>query len=182
MYKLASQIEKSILISMPSLYGHPSFSNSVMYVFACDDTHVRALMVNKPMQCSMQELVNKVVTPKRLSVINDAPVLSGGPVRPDEGLILYYDEKDEQFDVSFSKSLLMDIAKGLGPQVNQVFLGVTSWSYEDFERELKEGHWFVSNQSLKDLLSLKLGDRYQAAAAYLGIRNLAVFAKEQAEA
>lgn len=182
MYDLASQIEKKILVAMPSLNGHPQFSNSVMYVFSYDEIHIRALIINKRMQCSMQELVNKVVAPKRLSVINDAPVLCGGFMRPEEGLILYYDDQENRFDVSFSKDLLMNIAKGLGPQINQVFLGITSWRYDEFEQALKEGHWFVSNQPLKEQLSLKLADRYQAATAYLGVRNLAVFAKEQAEA
>lgn len=182
MYKLASQIEKKLLVSMPSLHGHPYYSDCVLYVLQCDGREIKALMLNKRMQCSMQELMNKVIAPKRLSVINDAPVLNGGLVRPDEGLILYFDKKMQQFEVSASKDLLMDIAKGIGPETSQVFLGMTSWRYDDFMQELKSGHWFISHQPLTDLISIKLDKRYRAATSFLGVRNSAVFASEQAEA
>ena len=169
-------------MATPTLYDHPFYSNVVMYVFSYDENGVKAVAINKRMQCSMQELVNRLSLNDKLSVINDDPILNGGLSAIDRGLILHSDNQGDDFEVSFSKEMLVDIAKGHGPSFHQVFLGFSSWTHEDFAKELKAGYWLMSRQDLRELFAARIADRYQMVATHIGVGNPAYVSCEQAEA
>ena len=169
-------------MATPVLHDHPFYSNAVIYVFNYDESGIQAVAVNKRMQCSMQELVNRLAGDNKLSVINDDPVLNGGLTAMDRGIILHSDDQSSNFEVSFSKEILIDIAKGHGPAFHQVFLGFTSWTHEGFAKELKAGYWLMSRQDLRELFAARISDRYQMVATHIGVGNPAYVSCEQAEA
>lgn len=169
-------------MATPMLQDHPFYSNAVMYVFNYDESGVQAVAINKRMQCSMQELVNRLSLDNKLSVINDDPILNGGLNAIDRGVILYADDQSDEFHVSFSKEMLVDIAKGLGPSFHQVFLGFSTWTHEQFATELKSGYWLMSRQDMRELFAEKISNRYQMVATYIGVGDPAYVSCEQAEA
>lgn len=169
-------------MATPMLQDHPFYSNAVMYVFNYDEAGVQAVAINKRMQCSMQELVNRLSLDDKLSVINDDPILNGGLSAIDRGIILYCDDHGDDFEVSFSKEMLIDIAKGHGPVFHQVFLGFSSWTHEGFAKELKAGYWLMSRQDLRELFASRISDRYHMVATHVGVGNPAYVSCEQAEA
>lgn len=178
----SNQLSGCFLLATPMLQEHSFYSNAVLYVFNYDEQGVQAVAVNKRMQCSMQELINRMSGDEKSGVINDSPVLNGGLVGIDRGMILYYDEQTGGFEASFSREMLLDIAKGLGPESHQVFLGITSWSHQAFSEELKAGHWLMSRQDPRDVFSSRIPERYQMVAMHIGVGNPAFVAYDQAEA
>ena len=178
----SSQLSGSLLLATSLLQDHPFYSNAIMYVFNYDQHGVQAVALNKRMQCSMQELVHRLEGSKKLSVINDDPILNGGLTAMDRGIILHCDCADDDFDVSYSKEMLVDIAKGMGPAFHQVFLGLTTWSHDAFERELRHGYWLLSRQDIKSLLKAPIADRHHMVAMHIGVGNPAYVSYNQAEA
>lgn len=169
-------------MATPMLHDHPFYSNAIIYVFSYDEKGVQAVAINKRMQCSMQELVNRLSGKNKLSVINDDPILNGGLSAIDRGIILHSDNLGDDFEVSFSKEMLLDIAKGYGPAFHQVFLGFTSWTHEAFAKELKAGYWLMSRQDLREIFAARISDRYQLVATHIGVGNPAYVSCVQAEA
>ncbi|MDG2348603.1 MAG: YqgE/AlgH family protein [Gammaproteobacteria bacterium] len=178
----SNQLSGCLLMATPMLQDHPFYSNAVIYVYDYSEDGVQGVAINKRMQCSMQELINRLSTLDKSSVINDDPILNGGLSAIDRGIILHSDDLGQVFDVSFSKEMLLDIAKGRGPAFHQVFLGYTSWTHEGFAKELKAGYWLMSRQDLRELFAARISDRYHMVATHIGVGNPAYVSCEQAEA
>lgn len=170
-----------LLIASPEL-NDPNFSHTVILV--CEHTSEGAfgLVINRVLMNSYLPLL------KAFEIENskiDMPIYFGGPVRPDEGYILYYPYSrkygairiGDDIGVTTSRELLNDIAQGRGPIRRLFILGFAGWTAGQIENELMEDSWLVAPLSRDILFKLPIHDRWKQAASSIGINFDRFFSK-----
>ena len=121
------------LLAMPTLTD-AIFANSVTYVCEHNDDGAMGLIVNRPSQISLIELLAQLNIEKGVTPV-DALVMEGGPVGGERGFILHSDEVafDASLEVaagvmlSSAREVLQAIAAGEGPADYLVALGYAGW-------------------------------------------------------
>ena len=159
------------LLSLPALDGHPCYEGALMYIYEHNDSGIKALTLNKPAQSSLQQVIKTCLPKNTIAVINDAPVLSGGPSKDDEVFVCSYDDDQKQYTVNSSPDLLLDIATGNGPLVSHVFTGICQWTLKRFFEEYRRNYWLISKVSLSTIMSAPLEERYDLVMSTLGEVN-----------
>ncbi len=78
------------LIAMPGLEEASSFfSRSVVYLCEHSERGALGLVINKPMDISLEGLLEKVDLTLGRSDLSDAPVFHGGPLQTERGFVLH---------------------------------------------------------------------------------------------
>ena len=162
-------LSNHFLLSLPALDGHPFYENAVFYIYEHSQSGIKALMLNKPAQTSLQQIIKTILPKNNIAVINDAPVLSGGPSKDDEFFICCFDPDSKKYTVNSSSELLLDIAAGNGPLVSHVFTGVCQWTVQRFFEECRRNYWLISKASFPVIMSSPFEDRYQQVMDNLGL-------------
>jgi len=163
----------NFLIASPIL-DDPNFSHTV--VLMCDHTDDGAfgLVVNRLLMESFQPLLNNFdISGSSI----DMPVYFGGPVKPEQGYIIYtpFNKKygslkvAANIGVTASQEMLFDILGGKGPERYLFALGFSGWSAQQLEEELLTDSWLVAPCSQEIIFSLQVRDRWRAAARQIGI-------------
>ncbi len=168
-----SDISAKFLIAAPGLED-PNFRQTV--VLLCEHSRQGAfgLIINRVLMNSFKPLMKAFEIEK--SVV-DLPVFYGGPVRPDQGYVIYspYDEKygemrvTDTLAVTASKEILSDIAAGKGPDRFLLALGFAGWSPNQLEEEIMTDAWLVSPLDRSVIFSLPAADRWRHAANSIGV-------------
>ena len=104
-------------------------------------------------------------------------MLVGGPMQPERGFVLHTPggtwessfRITEQISVTTSRDILAAIAIGEGPQQALVALGYAGWGPGQIEQELMENSWLTTPANQQILFNTPLEERWNAAAALLGI-------------
>ena len=161
------------LIASP-LMDDPNFSHTV--VLMCDHTDEGAfgLVVNRLLMESFRPLLNNFDVP--VSSV-DMPVFFGGPVKPEQGYIIYapFNKKygslrvGADIGVTASREMLFDILGGRGPERYLFALGFAGWNSHQLEDELLTESWIVAPCSREIIFSLQVSDRWRAAARIIGV-------------
>jgi len=162
-----------LLVAMPGL-DDPNFSQTVVLV--CEHTKDGAfgLIINRILMNSFRPLM-KAFEISKTSV--DLPIYFGGPVRPEQGYVLYspYDGRygsikiSDNLAVTTSKELLQDIAAGKGPKRYIFALGFAGWVADQLENELVEDSWLVAPLDNNILFNVTVSDRWKTAAESIGV-------------
>ncbi len=168
-----SDISANLLIAAPGLED-PAFKQSVVLI--CEHTQEGAfgLVINRVLMNSFKPLM-KAFEIEKSKV--DLPVFYGGPVRPDQGYVIYspYEEKygamrvADTLGVTASKEILYDIAEGKGPDEYLLALGFAGWSPQQLEGELMMDAWLVSPLDRAVIFDLPVADRWRHAAHSIGV-------------
>lgn len=163
----------SFLIAVPSLRD-PSFSRSVVLI--CDHSNNGAfgLVVNRLLLSSFVPLSSSFDI-KECHV--DMPVFYGGPVKPDQGYVLYASRLDyspsirirDDLILTTSKDILVDITRGRGPEKFLFVLGFAGWAPGQLERELMEDSWLIAPSDNRIIFDIPVNERWTAAAALIGV-------------
>jgi putative transcriptional regulator len=163
----------NFLVASPGL-DDMNFGQTV--VLLCDHTEEGAfgLVVNKVIMESFQSLLfNFDIAPG----IVDLPVYYGGPVRPEQGYIVYspFSKKygnlkiGRTIGVTSSRELLQDIVLGKGPEHYLFALGSSGWNANQLEGELMTDGWLVAPVESDILFRVKPAERWRAAARLIGV-------------
>ncbi len=168
-----TDMSAKFLIAAPGLED-PNFKQAVVLV--CEHTQQGAfgLIINKVLMNSFKPLMKAFEIEK--SVV-DLPIFYGGPVRPDQGYVLYspYDERHDSIRVTdtlavtASKEILYDIAGGHGPEWFLFTLGFAGWSANQLEEEIMRDAWLVSPLDRDVLFNMPAADRWKHAARSIGV-------------
>jgi putative transcriptional regulator len=168
-----SDMSAKFLIAAPGLED-PNFKQAVVLV--CEHTQQGAfgLIINRVLMNSFKPLMKAFEIEK--SVV-DLPIFYGGPVRPDQGYVVYspYDEKYgsirvmDALAVTASKEILYDIAEGKGPERFLLTLGFSGWSANQLEEEIMMDAWLVSPLDRDVLFNMPAADRWKHAAHSIGV-------------
>lgn len=149
------------------------FAHSVIYVCRHDHDGAFGLVLNKPSDTSVCELLRSLkISPGGGS----SAVLHGGPVKPEQVFILHsppgeYDvtiRVDDNIGVTMSKDILSAIAENRAPPKMQFAFGYAGWDAEQLENEIRENAWIAIPASPDIIFDMPPPQRLGEATRRLG--------------
>jgi putative transcriptional regulator len=168
------------LIAVPSLKD-PNFERTVVLI--CDHTKDGAfgLVVNRILLNSFVPLLGGLDIKE---CVVDLPVFYGGPVKPEQGYILYPPSLcrshpkgsyypsikiNDDLAMTTAKEILIDIAAGKGPRQFLFTLGFAGWAPGQLEYELMIDGWLVAPVNNKIIFDVPVSERWKAVADSIGV-------------
>jgi putative transcriptional regulator len=168
-----TDLSGNFLIAVPRMED-PNFKRAV--ILLCEHTKEGAfgLIINKILMNSFKPLLPAFEIEKSKV---DLPVYYGGPVRPEQGYVIYspFDKKygaikvTKSLAVTASKDILHDIAEGKGPKRYLLALGFSGWAPNQLEEELMTDSWLVAPLNYDIVFEMPPKDRWKEAAALIGV-------------
>jgi putative transcriptional regulator len=173
------------LIAMPNM-ADPHFSRTLTYICEHNDQGALGLVVNRPIDMTLQALFERLSLPLSASAHSEAPIYYGGPVQTDRGFVLHEPAGNwqatlrvgEAIGLTTSKDILEAVGRGEGPARMLVTLGYAGWSAGQLEHELSQNAWLTVEARDGILFEVPAQERLPAAMQLLGID----FARLQDEA
>jgi putative transcriptional regulator len=164
------------LIAMPSM-ADPHFAKTLTFICEHNDKGALGLVVNRPIEMSLQTLLEQVSIPLGAEQFNSIPVHFGGPVQVDRGFVLHRPlgqwqstlAVSPEVGLTTSKDILQAVARGEGPQHLLITLGYAGWAPGQLENELAQNAWLTVQAKPEVIFDLRAEDRLPAAMDLLGI-------------
>jgi putative transcriptional regulator len=176
------------LIAMPNM-ADPYFSKTLTYVCEHNDQGALGIVVNRPIDMTLQALFERLSLNLTDTARADAPIYFGGPVQTDRGFVLHLPTGDWQatlkvttgvttgvtagegasIGLTTSKDILEAVGRGEGPAKMLVSLGYAGWSAGQIEHELKQNAWLTVEAKDAILFDLPPDERLPAAMNLLGL-------------
>jgi putative transcriptional regulator len=164
------------LIAMPNM-ADPYFAKSLTYVCEHNDQGALGLVVNRPIDMTLQALFERLSLTLQHKDLSDAPIYFGGPVQTDRGFVLHEPAGNWQstlrvrdaIGLTTSKDILEAVGRGEGPQKILVTLGYAGWSPGQLEHELGQNAWLTVEAKDAIIFDLPSEERLPAAMELLGV-------------
>ena len=171
-----TSLKNNFLIAMPSL-SDPFFHQSVVYLCEHSNQGAVGLIINRPSNIMLSELLDHIEIPHQHTKTNDTPVLFGGPAAKNQGMVLHDSPDAVETSVAISDSIFLSgstdmlrtIALQAGPNNILVTLGYASWSAGQLEQEITGNDWLTVTADDNILFHRSGQTAWQQAAALLGI-------------
>jgi putative transcriptional regulator len=170
-------LRNHFLLAMPHLED-PNFAGSLSYLCDHDDNGTMGVIVNRPMELTLDALFEQLDLDAGECSVRDMPVCFGGPTHKDRGFILHRGSSEpwdsslqvaEGVALTTSMDVLQAIARGQGPEHFLVCLGCCGWQSGQLEHELKDNTWLTVEAQPNILFDLPAEQRLNAAAGVLGV-------------
>ena len=160
---------------MPNM-ADPYFAKTLAYVCEHNDQGALGIVVNRPIDMTLQALFERLSLSLKDRARADAPVYFGGPVQTDRGFVLHLPAGEWQstlkvrdsIGLTTSKDILEAVGRGEGPAKMLVSLGYAGWSAGQIEHELKQNAWLTVEAEDAILFDLPPDERLPAAMELLG--------------
>jgi Putative transcriptional regulator len=174
--KISNSLTNHFLIAMPALVD-PNFFQTVTYICEHNAQGALGIIINRPLNIVIGELLEHMGIEVKGKDLARLPVYMGGPVQRERGFVLH-DLPGEweatlkvsnKIAVTTSRDILTTIARGEGPEHVLVALGYAGWGAGQLEREIMENAWLSGPADSEILFEIPDQDRWQAAAALLGV-------------
>lgn len=167
------KLSGKLLIAVPGLEDI-NFRHTVILVCEHSEEGAFGIILNRVLMKSFVPLLNAFDL--KDSVV-DLPIHFGGPVRPEQGYVIYapFNAKygpmkiNRNLAVTASKEILHDIAAGRGPKQYFFALGFAGWTAHQLEDELMTDSWLVAPLDVDLIFKHPLEQRWKQAAATIGI-------------
>jgi len=175
------------LIAMPNM-ADPYFSKSLTYVCEHNEQGALGIVVNRPIDMTLQALFERLSLNMKDTARADAPIYFGGPVQTDRGFVLHEPAgewqatlkvlsagkggtagSDATIGLTTSKDILEAVGRGEGPAKMLVSLGYAGWSAGQIEHELSQNAWLTVEAKDAILFDLPPDERLPAAMNLLGL-------------
>ena len=164
------------LIAMPNM-ADPYFSKTLTYVCEHNDRGALGVVVNRPIDMTLQALFERLSLTLKHKDLSDAPIYFGGPVQTDRGFVLHEPAGNwqstlrvgETIGLTTSKDILEAVGRGEGPQKLLVTLGYAGWSAGQLEHELGQNAWLTVEAKDAIIFDLPSEERLPAAMELLGV-------------
>lgn len=164
------------LIAMPGLADSP-FSRALVYLAEHNEDGALGVVVNRPMELTIKELLERIDIPLQHPERGDADVFFGGPVQTDRGFVLHRPLGDWQSSLKVNEDIALtsskDILHALGehgqPQDLLITLGYSGWGAGQLEDELAQNAWLTVAADPRIIFEVPAEDRLDAAIHLLGI-------------
>lgn len=169
------------LIAMPAMTD-PYFAKSVTFICEHNQNGAMGIVINRPIDMTLDALFDEVDLPLQDHVIGGMPVYFGGPVQVDRGFVLHQPAGNWKSTLSIgsntalttSKDILEAVAQGAGPQKLLVTLGYAGWTAGQLEEEIAQNAWLTvrapSDQAQDSMIfDMPSADRFDAAMHMLGV-------------
>jgi putative transcriptional regulator len=170
------------LIAMPNM-ADPYFAKTLTYVCEHNDQGALGIVVNRPIDMTMQALFERLSLKLKDRARADAPVYFGGPVQTDRGFVLHLPAGEWQstlkvstgvgshdiIGLTTSKDILEAVGRGEGPAKMMVSLGYAGWSAGQLEHEITQNAWLTVQAKDAIIFDLPAEERLAAALELLGL-------------
>jgi putative transcriptional regulator len=164
------------LIAMPNM-ADPYFSRTLTYVCEHNDQGALGLVVNRPIDMTLQALFERLSLSLRSPELSDAPIYFGGPVQTDRGFVLHEPQGSWQSTLRLreenghntSKDILEAVGRGQGPRRLLVTLGYAGWSPGQLEHEISQNAWLTVEARDAIIFDTPAEERLPAAMELLGL-------------
>ncbi len=140
-----------LLIAMPGM-GDPRFAHTVVFLCAHSVEGAMGLIVNKRVpEIALDDLLAQLEIAAG-DGSRDHAVHFGGPVEGARGFVLHSGDAsdypgtlrvDDGFSMTATRDILVDIARGDGPQKTLTALGYAGWGPGQLEDELRQNAWLT---------------------------------------
>ena len=164
------------LIAMPNM-ADPYFARTLTYICEHNDQGALGLVINRPIDMTLQALFERLQLSLQASEYADAPVYFGGPVQTDRGFVLHSPPGNWQstlhvanrIGLTTSKDVLEALGRGEGPEQILVTLGYAGWSPGQLEHELAQNAWLTVEARDGIIFDTPAEERLPAAMELLGL-------------
>lgn len=171
-----SSLKHHFLIAMPGL-ADPNFSHTVTYICEHNDEGAMGIVINRPTDLTLGEVLDHVGIEPGRKVDTDATVFDGGPVQKEHGFVLHSPvgawesslPVTEGIAVTTSRDILRALAHGEGPASFLFALGYAGWGAGQLEEEMAANAWLSGPANAHVLFETAAEQRWAAAAALLGV-------------
>jgi putative transcriptional regulator len=165
-----------LLIAMPNLLD-PSFAGSVVYLCEHSNKGAMGLVINRPTDLDIQNLLKKIDVTVPETFSTPFPVMMGGPVAADRGFVLHTEplhwsssvKVNDELSLTTSRDILEAVARGDAPDKWLITLGYAGWGEGQLEQELAQNAWLTVPANHTILFDTPLEERFAGAYAMLGI-------------
>ncbi|MCW8899076.1 MAG: YqgE/AlgH family protein [Gammaproteobacteria bacterium] len=174
-------LNNQFLIAMPSL-NDPNFQQSVSYICEHNDEGAMGIVINRLTDLTFSDLCDQLDIEITDTDVADVPIYHGGPVEVERGFILHTPIGEwestlavtKDIGLTMSQDIIQAIADGYDsdntpPEHFIITLGYAGWSEDQIEDEIAENVWLNVPASKDILFSTPVIQRWNAAAALLGI-------------
>jgi putative transcriptional regulator len=171
--RVMDQIAPGFLIALPQLMDD-NFRQTVVLLLRQDADGAMGVVVNRPSPLTVRELCGDHQISYGLG--NEMEVRCGGPVQPDQGLVLLGPEIDdpdaepviEGLQLSASRATLERLC-GESQGRFHCFSGYAGWDAGQLEQELEHGSWLVGAADAQLVLDSKPELMWEQSLRGLGI-------------
>lgn len=191
MYYKFHSLTGNLLIAMPDLEDS-YFAESVVLICDHDESGAMGLVVNRPMDISVANVLLQMKMQHNNPDLAHVPVLAGGPVKPEKGFILHYIEDtdedsteinvykewkntleiNESLAVTTSDDIIKAIANSSCPEPYMIALGYCEWEAGQLEKEIKENSWLCTPLDLDILFNVPFLQRWRECTYNIGINDI----------
>lgn len=166
-----------LLVAMPAL-ADPNFWRSVVVIgLHSPDEGAFGLVINRPLEVGMEEILSELGQERARGRLPE--VLSGGPVEPTHGFVLFEHDRDDLEEGTLQVHRRVAISGSidvLGRMVRQeesgryhLLLGYAGWAPGQLEQEIEDNSWLVTPMESSILFDVPFEDRWGAALRAIGI-------------
>jgi len=144
-------LQGQLLISGGGLFD-PNFRHTVVLIGAHDANGALGVILNRPLGVTVEEAVPALAD----LVGTDAPLFQGGPVQPQQPVLLAEVAQPGIADVPVFGSvgfLTGDVPSDIRPSVlrARVYAGYAGWGAGQLEAELESGSWIIEAATTDDV-------------------------------
>ena len=173
---MAIDLTHHFLIAMPNMVD-PYFAKSLTYICEHNDQGALGVVVNRPIDLSLQALFERINLQLEPRELHDIPVYFGGPVQTDRGFVLHQPVGEwhstlkvrDNLGLTTSKDILEAVGRGSGPAKMLVTLGYSGWAAGQLEHELGQNAWLTVAAGEQIIFDLPAEEKLPAAMELLGI-------------
>jgi putative transcriptional regulator len=164
------------LIAMPAM-ADPYFAKSVAYICEHNEHGALGVIINRPIEMTLQELLDQVGIEMQDNAFAEYPVHFGGPVQVDRGFVLHQPAGEWQSTITVSgetalttsKDILEAVARGAGPSKLLLSLGYSGWSPGQLEQEISQNAWLTVAADDSIVFDIPASEKLVAAMHLLGV-------------
>jgi putative transcriptional regulator len=172
----SADLTNHFLIAMPAM-ADPYFSRSVTYICEHNEQGALGIVINRPIELTLQALLEQVEIPLEVPAIADRPIHFGGPVQTDRGFVLHRPAGQwastltvgADVGLTTSKDVLEALAQGKGPEQFFITLGYAGWAPGQLEHELSQNAWLSVPSDPSIMFDIPVEARFEAAMSLLGL-------------
>lgn len=187
---LVQSLQGQFLLAMPGM-ADPRFLRSVVYIVAHDSEGAMGFVINQRADgLSLGDILKDIPEAVAKTGLINLPVYVGGPVQSDQGFVLHTSDYEKTLNslsqdlpiaLTQSADVLVDAARGQGPEMMRLFLGYAGWGSGQLEGELQDNAWLVCEADIAGIFTSQSDELYEKSVAAMGI-DLALLSNEGGEA